>query len=110
LFDAAFLMMRYRSEYAMLELPSFVRRVVIPMLFVVGRVLGKHEKYRDAPEPMKKRPVPTLPLWPMPPSPIWAVTSYGPSRVPAVSMRSSLNAQITGRPDDHIHRRGRRCG
>ena len=40
LFDVAFLMTRYRSEYAMLELPAFVRRVVIPMLFVVGRCSG----------------------------------------------------------------------
>ena len=60
LFDAAFLMTRYRSEYAMLELPAFVRRVVIPVLFVVGRVLGKHENYRDAPAPMSKRQVPTM--------------------------------------------------
>jgi hypothetical protein len=46
----AFLMTRYRTEYAMLELPTFVRRVVIPVVYVVGRVLGKYEKYRDAPE------------------------------------------------------------
>jgi quercetin dioxygenase-like cupin family protein len=50
LFDAAFLTTRYRTEYAMLELPTFVRRVVIPILYVVGRVLGKYEKYKDAPE------------------------------------------------------------
>jgi hypothetical protein len=55
LFDAAFLMTRYRSEYAMLELPAFIRRVVLPMLYVVGWVLGKHDKYRDAPEPTRKR-------------------------------------------------------
>ena len=59
LFDAAFLITRYRSEYAMLELPAFVRRVVIPVLLVVGRVLGRYEKYRDAPEPMTRRPAPT---------------------------------------------------
>jgi mannose-6-phosphate isomerase-like protein (cupin superfamily) len=51
LFDAAFLMTRYRSEYAMLELPVFVRRIVIPILYVVGRALGKYNKYKDAPEP-----------------------------------------------------------
>jgi len=50
LFDAAFLTTRYRTEYAMLELPTFVRRVVIPIVYVVGRVLGKYKKYRDAPE------------------------------------------------------------
>ena len=44
-FDAAFLMTRYRSEYAMLELPVLIRQVLIPILFVVGRALGKYKKY-----------------------------------------------------------------
>jgi mannose-6-phosphate isomerase-like protein (cupin superfamily) len=52
LFDAAFLITRYRSEFAMLELPAFVRRLVMPVLYVVGRGLGKHRKYRDAPYPL----------------------------------------------------------
>ena len=52
LFDAAFLLTRYRYEYAMLDLPAFVRRIVIPVLYVVGRVLGKHNSYRDAPQPI----------------------------------------------------------
>jgi mannose-6-phosphate isomerase-like protein (cupin superfamily) len=52
LFDAAFLMTRYRSEYAMLEMPGFVRRVVIPIAYAVGTVLGKNRKFRDAPAPI----------------------------------------------------------
>jgi quercetin dioxygenase-like cupin family protein len=52
LFDAAFLMTRYRSEYAMLELPAVVRRLVIPILYVVGGLTGKYEKYKDAPPPV----------------------------------------------------------
>ena len=56
LFDAAFLMTRYRSEYAMLEVPAVVRHVVVPMLFAVGRVLGKYKKFQDAPEPMRVTP------------------------------------------------------
>ena len=52
LFDAAFLMTRDRHEYAMLDLPAFVRRIVMPVLYVVGRVLGRHDKYRDAPDPI----------------------------------------------------------
>ena len=55
LFDAAFLSTRYRSEFAILELPAFVQRFVIPVLYVVGRVLGKHRKYKDAPEPVTRR-------------------------------------------------------
>jgi len=49
LFDAAFLMTRYRSEYAMLEMPGFVRNVIMPILYSVGTVLGKYRKFRDAP-------------------------------------------------------------
>jgi quercetin dioxygenase-like cupin family protein len=51
IFDAAFLMTRYRTEFAMLELPAFVRRVVMPLAYVLGRVLGKHAKYKNAPPP-----------------------------------------------------------
>ena len=52
LFDAAFLMTRYRSEFAMLEVPALVRRVVVPMVFVIGQALGKYRKYADAPLPI----------------------------------------------------------
>ena len=52
IFDAAFLMTRYRSEFAVLELPAFVRRVVIPIVYGLGRVLGKYERFDDAPAPI----------------------------------------------------------
>jgi quercetin dioxygenase-like cupin family protein len=55
LFDAAFLLTRYRGEFAMLELPTLVRRVVMPVLYVVGSVLGKYRKFADAP-PAVNRP------------------------------------------------------
>ena len=54
LFDAAFLAMRYRTEFALLEIPALVRHVVIPVLYVVGRLIGKHDKYRDAPPPITR--------------------------------------------------------
>ena len=56
LFDAAFLMTRYRAEYAMLEVPPLVRKVVMPLLYGVGRLLGMYRKYSDAPPPL----VPTV--------------------------------------------------
>lgn len=56
LFDAAFLTTRYRREFTMLEMPAFVRSVVMPLLFVVGTMLGKYEKYQDAPTPVTRRP------------------------------------------------------
>jgi quercetin dioxygenase-like cupin family protein len=52
LFDVALLITRYRTEYAMLELPAVVRRLVIPILYVIGALLGKHKKYTDAPPPI----------------------------------------------------------
>ena len=52
LFDAAFLTTRYRSEFALLEMPAVVRHVVIPVAYVVGTLLGKHRKFKDAPPPI----------------------------------------------------------
>lgn len=54
LFDAAFLMRRYRSEFGMLEIPAAVQRIVFPLLVVVGTVLGKYRRYADAPEPVRR--------------------------------------------------------
>ena len=54
LFDAAFLMRRYRSEFGMLEIPSAVKRVLFPILVAVGSMLGKYRRYADAPEPVRR--------------------------------------------------------
>jgi hypothetical protein len=54
MFDAAFLLTRYRSEFAMLEMPAFVRKVVMPVLYVVGTALGKYAKFKDAPVPITR--------------------------------------------------------
>ncbi|MGA7306323.1 MAG: cupin domain-containing protein [Rhodothermales bacterium] len=54
LMDAAFLLTRYRAEYAMLEIPPVVRRVVVPVLYTVGRLLGRYGKYGDAPAPLAR--------------------------------------------------------
>jgi hypothetical protein len=52
LFDAAFLLTRYRSEFTMLEIPAFMRRVM-PVVYFVGKALGRYAKYKDAPEPRR---------------------------------------------------------
>ena len=49
LFDVAFLLTRYRSEFAMLQIPAVVQRLLFPILLVVGRLLGKYRRYADAP-------------------------------------------------------------
>jgi quercetin dioxygenase-like cupin family protein len=53
-FDAAFLMRRYRSEFAMVEIPAAVQRFVFPLLVTVGRMLGKYRRYADAPTPVRR--------------------------------------------------------
>jgi quercetin dioxygenase-like cupin family protein len=56
LFDAAFLTTRYRNEFAMLELPTFMRQCVIPVVYALGFALGKYAKYKDAPPPIASSP------------------------------------------------------
>lgn len=54
LFDAAFLTTRFRSEFEMLEIPAPVRKVLVPVLYLVGRLLGRHGRFADAPEPVRR--------------------------------------------------------
>lgn len=56
LFDAAFLMTRYRTEFALLELPAFVTAIVLPIVYRLGVVLGKYQKFKDAPVPLQSQP------------------------------------------------------
>ena len=53
LFDAAFLVTRYRAEFGLLDLPAFITAAVIPIVYRLGLVLGKYEKFKDAPAPMR---------------------------------------------------------
>ena len=53
-FDAAFLMRRYRSEYAFREIPAAVQAIVFPIVAAVGHVLRKYARYADAPEPVRR--------------------------------------------------------
>lgn len=52
--DAAYLTTRYRSEFAMAEIPAPVQRFVFPVIVAIGRLLGKFERYADAPEPVAR--------------------------------------------------------
>lgn len=49
LFDIAFLMRRYKSEFYMLEIPAFIQSTFFPTLVFLGRLLGKYKKYANAP-------------------------------------------------------------
>jgi len=48
-FDAAFLLTRYKSEFDILEIPKPVKKIVFPILLMLGRITGKFRIYRDAP-------------------------------------------------------------
>jgi quercetin dioxygenase-like cupin family protein len=52
LFDAAYLMTRYKSEYDMAEIPPLVKKTVIPAVYRIGKMMGKYKKFRDAPAPV----------------------------------------------------------
>ena len=52
-FDAAFLLHKYRGEFALLDIPGFVQRLIFPVLRVVGRLTGKYGRFAQAPEPVR---------------------------------------------------------
>jgi quercetin dioxygenase-like cupin family protein len=52
MFDIAYLATRYRSEFGVHEVPEAVQRAVFPVVLLVGRMLGKYERYADAPAPV----------------------------------------------------------
>jgi quercetin dioxygenase-like cupin family protein len=56
LFDIAFLMTRYRSEFTMLAIPRAVQAALFPLLYVIGKLLGKHRRFADAPDPVRRSP------------------------------------------------------
>ena len=51
LFDAAYLLWRYRSEYRMDAMPWFARKVVVPIVALIGHLTGRYRKFAGAPEP-----------------------------------------------------------
>jgi len=54
LFDAAYLLSRYRSEMGMVEIPAPVQRLVFPIVVAIGRLLGLGRQVRLAPEPVRR--------------------------------------------------------
>ncbi len=50
-FDAAYLLNRYKSEFDMIDIPVFVKKVIFPVVLFLGKLQGKHKKFKDAPQP-----------------------------------------------------------
>lgn len=46
-------MTKYKHEYDLSELPAFVKKVIMPTTYQIGRLLGKYKKFNGAPEPLK---------------------------------------------------------
>lgn len=47
--DAAYLLGRYRTEFAIVDIPAPVQRAVFPLLRIVGRLCGRQRRFADAP-------------------------------------------------------------
>ncbi|MDX2068571.1 MAG: cupin domain-containing protein [Haliscomenobacter sp.] len=52
-FDSAYLTTRYRTEYDIMVIPIFVKRVVMPIIVLIGKLLGKYKHFASAPAPLK---------------------------------------------------------
>lgn len=52
-FDAAYLLTRYAAEYEIAGIPLFVKKIIIPATYYIGKLLGKYKHFKDAPEPVR---------------------------------------------------------
>ena len=52
-FDGAFLLTRYSTEYDLPGIPKFVKKIIIPLTYNIGKLMGKYKHFKDAPEPIK---------------------------------------------------------
>jgi len=52
MYDSAYLLRRYKTEFKMLEIPKFVQKLLFPVVLTIGNMRGKRKKFIDAPEPL----------------------------------------------------------
>jgi quercetin dioxygenase-like cupin family protein len=52
MYDVAYLLKRYSSEFAMLEISPFKQKVIFPIVLFIGNLIGKDRKFADAPPPI----------------------------------------------------------
>ena len=52
MYDTAYLLNRYKSEFRMLEIPAFVQRLIFPSILFYGNLMGKKKKFINAPDPL----------------------------------------------------------
>ncbi len=51
--DAAFLLTRYQSEIDILDIPKLVKKLLFPLLLILGKLTGRFSKFSDAPPPVR---------------------------------------------------------
>lgn len=52
IFDSAWLLGTYRSEFGLVELPAFVKNVIFPIVLFLGEITGRYKKFKNAPKPL----------------------------------------------------------
>jgi quercetin dioxygenase-like cupin family protein len=52
MYDGAFLLNRYKAEFAIHDIPGFVQKVIFPVVLRLGNLAGKGKKYSNAPAPV----------------------------------------------------------
>lgn len=52
MYDTAYLLDRYKTEFSMLEIPAFVQKIMFPVVLSLGNLNGKKKKFIDAPGPL----------------------------------------------------------
>jgi hypothetical protein len=52
MFDGAFLLTHFKTEFAMHEIPAFVQKFIFPIVLIFGKLTGKNKKFSNAPTPV----------------------------------------------------------
>ena len=52
MYDTAYLLDRYKTEFSMLEIPAFVQKIMFPVVLSLGNLNGMKKKFIDAPGPL----------------------------------------------------------
>lgn len=52
MFDAAYIMHRYKNEYDATDIPVWVKKFIMPITYFWGNLTGKYNKFKDAPQPL----------------------------------------------------------
>ena len=55
LFDGAYLLSRYKTEFDMMIIPKFVKKFIFPLVILIGTFTGRFRKFDGAPEPIVER-------------------------------------------------------